>query len=69
MQHLYISLCALFLPSTIYVLLLIFPGPSIFSRIFSNVENILTTRWSTEAKNRSKVPKVAPKPAQNLHNL
>ena len=37
-------------------------GPSIFSRIFSNIENILTSRRSTETKSRSK-------PAQNLPNL
>ena len=40
----------------------ILSGPSIFSRIFSNIENILTSRRSTETKSRSK-------PAQNLQNL
>ena len=41
-----------------------------FSRIFSNIENIFAARQVTEAQNpRSKVPKVAPKPAQNLQNL
>ena len=42
----------------------ILSGPSIFSRIFSNIENILTSRRSTETKSRSKR-----KPAQNLQNL
>jgi len=38
--------------------------------MFSNIENIFATRQVTEAQNpRSKVPKVAPKPAQNLQNL
>ena len=54
----------LFSSRTIYILLLIF-SPDI-------LENILEYREyfdHAEAKNRSKVPKVAPKPAQNLQNL
>ena len=46
----------------LYSLHHILSGPSIFSRIFSNIENILTSRRSTETKSRSK-------PAQNLQNL
>ena len=46
----------------LYSLHHILSGPSIFSRIFSNIENILTSRRSTETKSRSK-------PAQNLPNL
>ena len=44
----------------LYSLHHILSGPSIFSRIFSNIENIFATRQVTEAQNpRSKVPKVA----------
>ena len=46
----------------LYSLHHILSGPSIFSRIFSNIENILTRVYRRR-------PKVAPKPAQNLQNL
>ena len=39
-----LSYTILFSPSTIYILLLILPRPSIFSRIFSNIENSFNTR-------------------------
>ena len=55
---LYAFLCKGYLYSLHHIL----SGPSIFSRIFSNIENILTSRRSTETKSRSK-------PAQNLQNL
>ena len=42
----------------------ILPGPSIFSRIFSNIENIFVTQQLDEAKNRYKVQGVAPKPPE-----
>ena len=54
----YAFLCKGYLYSLHHIL----SGPSIFSRIFSNIENILTSRRSTETKSRSK-------PAQNLQNL
>ena len=62
------SLCTLFSRRTIYIILLIFSPDRLYSREYSRILRIPRGR-STEAKNRSKVPKVAPKPAQILQNL
>ena len=45
----------------LYSLHHILSGPSIFSRIFSNIENILTSRRSTETKSRSQTRSEPPK--------
>ena len=62
-----IGLGVLFSPSTIYILLLIFSPDHLYSREYSRILRIVSTRGRpAEAKNHSKVEVCALKPLRNV---